>query len=260
MGRIRWEALVSKIMKKRLIPALLVILYLLFIVSSELQQSLLSSLFPSIQEHIYPRASLLRLLSEHLMLVFLSGFCAFITGLVLGIFVTRPYGREFLTPVQDLSALIQTFPPVAVLTLAVPAVGFGFFPAFIALYLYSILPIVRNTITGLLSVSSTMKEAATAMGMTPFQVLVKVELPQAFPAILAGTRISLIINIGTSTIGGVIGAGGLGVVIVAGLVRDNVAFVLQGAVAAAGLALLADTLFEAWNRRLSVVATQRVEQ
>ena len=100
--------------------------------------------------------------------------------------------------------------------------------------------------------SPALKNAAVGMGMTPLQVLTQVELPQAFPTILAGTRIAVIVNIGTSTIGGVIGAGGLGVVIVAGLVRDNVSFVLQGAVAAAGLAFMADYLFELWTRRLSV--------
>ncbi len=223
--------------------------YILYITLPAVQHTFLSPLFPNLQEILYPRASLLRLFTEHLLLVMLSGASAFFTGILLGIGVTRSWGREFLQPIQDLTALLQTFPPVAVLTLAVPAVGFGFTPAYLALYIYSILPIVRNTITGLLSVSPTLKEAARGMGMTPLQVLTKAELPQAFPAILAGTRISIIINIGTSTIGGVIGAGGLGVAIVAGLVRDNTAFVLQGAIAAAGLAFFADYLFESLERR-----------
>ncbi len=227
---------------------LFVAVYVLYITVPAVQLIFLSPLFPNLQEILYPRASLLRLFSEHLLLVLLSGSSAFITGILLGIAVTRSWGREFLQPIQDLTALLQTFPPVAVLTLAVPAVGFGFTPAYLALYIYSILPIVRNTITGLISVSPTLKEAARGMGMTPLQVLLKAELPQAFPAILAGTRISIIINIGTSTIGGVIGAGGLGVAIVAGLVRDNTAFVLQGAIAAAGLAFFADYLFETLER------------
>jgi len=244
---------------KRTLPAVFIVLYVLFLTMPRFQQGVLGFLFPTLEEHVYPRANLLVLFGEHLFLVVLSASSAFITGLVLGITVTRSWGRDFLQPIQDLTALIQTFPPVAVLTLAVPAVGFGFLPAYIALYLYSILPIVRNTITGLLSVSPALKSAAVGMGMTPFQVLMKVELPQAFPTILAGTRIAVIVNIGTSTIGGVIGAGGLGVVIVAGLVRDNVSFVLQGAIAAAGLAFLADYLFELWGRRLSVSTARLAE-
>ena len=241
----------TKILKQQKLGALFVLVYLLYVALPTLQYGVLSPLFPHLQEILYPRASLLRLFAEHLLLVLLSGISAFITGIFLGIAVTRPWGREFLQSVQDLTALLQTFPPVAVLTLAVPAVGFGFTPAYLALFLYSILPIVRNTITGLLSVPQPLKEAARGMGMTPLQVLIKAELPQAFPAILTGTRISIIINIGTATIGGVIGAGGLGVAIVAGLVRDNTAFVLQGAIAAAGLAFLADYLFELWEQKMN---------
>lgn len=241
----------KKLMQNR-IALLFILVYILYISLPIVQYTFLAPLFPDLQEILYPRATLLRLFGEHLLLVILSGTSAFITGILLGIAVTRAWGREFLRPIQDLTALLQTFPPVAVLTLAVPAVGFGFTPAYLALYIYSILPIVRNTITGLLSVSPTLKEAARGMGMTPLQVLLKAELPQAFPAILAGTRISIIINIGTSTIGGVIGAGGLGVAIVAGLVRDNTAFVLQGAVAAAGLAFFADYLFEALEQRYTL--------
>lgn len=242
---------VTKILKKQKLGTLFVLVYLLYVALPTLQYSVLSPLFPHLQDILYPRASLLRLFGEHLLLVLLSGISAFVTGIFLGIGVTRPWGREFLQSVQDLTALLQTFPPVAVLTLAVPAVGFGFTPAYLALFLYSILPIVRNTITGLLSVPQPLKEAARGMGMTPLQVLIKAELPQAFPAILTGTRISIIINIGTATIGGVIGAGGLGVAIVAGLVRNNTAFVLQGAIAAAGLAFLADYLFELWEQKMN---------
>ena len=241
----------TKFLKEQKLGTLFVIVYLLYVTLPTLQYSILAPLFPHLQDILYPRASLLRLFGEHLLLVLLSGISAFVTGIFLGISVTRPWGREFLQSVQDLTALLQTFPPVAVLTLAVPAVGFGFTPAYLALFIYSILPIVRNTITGLLSVPQPLKEAARGMGMTPLQVLIKAELPQAFPAILTGTRISIIINIGTATIGGVIGAGGLGVAIVAGLVRDNTAFVLQGAIAAAGLAFLADYLFELWEQKMN---------
>ncbi|HDQ13546.1 MAG TPA: ABC transporter permease [Sediminispirochaeta sp.] len=245
--------------KSSYLKLLVFVPYLAYLIFPQVQRTLLGTLFPATEELVYPRAGLLYLFGEHLLLVLLSEVLAFLSGLSLGIVVTRRWGEEFKQPVLDLSALLQTFPPVAVLTLAVPALGFGFAPAFLALYLYSILPIVRNCITGLSSVSPSLKEAARGMGMNSRQILFQVELPQAFPAILAGTRISTIINIGTATVGGVIGAGGLGVVIVAGLVRDNTAFVLQGALAAAGLALAADGIFELWNSRLSVVSSRSTD-
>ena len=113
----------------------------------------------------------------------------------------------------------QTFPPVAVLALAVPAVGFGVKPTMIALVLYGLLPIFENTITGLRQVSPTTLEAADGMGMSPSRRLVSVELPLALPVILAGVRVSTVINLGTATIGSTVAAKGLGEVIIAGLIR-----------------------------------------
>jgi osmoprotectant transport system permease protein len=222
--------------------------FLLFLLHPSFREILLRMMFPGSAEVLYPRAALPSLFGEHLLLVAASGSLALLTGVLLGIAVTRPRGREFLQPVQDLTALAQTFPPVAVLSLAVPAIGFGFPPAFLALFLYSILPVLSNTVSGLREVPEMIKEASVGMGMTPLQVLVKIELPLALPVILAGARTSLILNIGTATTGAVIGAGGLGVPIVSGLVRDNTAFVVEGAVAAAGTALLVDYLFEGFLR------------
>jgi len=131
---------------------------------------------------------------------------------------------------------------VAVLALAVPILGFGFTPTVFALFLYGLLPVVRNTIAGLRSVPETILDAAYGMGMSNFQALLKVELPLAMPVILTGIRISVTINIGTAMIGAVIGAGGLGSPIIAGLVRDNLAFIIQGALPAALMAIIADQL------------------
>lgn len=239
MGRNR-----PKMISLLLIRVSAILLFVLFLLHAGFRQALLSALFPAAQEVLYPRASLPVLFGEHLMLVGASGSLALIAGVLLGISVTRPRGREFLQPVQDLTALAQTFPPVAVLSLAVPAIGFGFPPAFLALFLYSILPVLSNTVSGLREVPDEIKEASRGMGMTPLQILLKIELPLALPVIIAGARTSLILNIGTATTGAVIGAGGLGVPIVSGLVRDNTAFVMEGAVAAAGTALLVDYLFE----------------
>jgi osmoprotectant transport system permease protein len=120
--------------------------------------------------------------------------------------------------------------------------GFGFLPTVVALFLYGLLPVVRNTIAGLHAVSGNIVDAAYGIGMSQFQALVRVEIPLAARVIMAGVRISVIINIGTAMIGAVIGAGGLGSPIIAGLVQDNVAYIIEGAVPAAILAVLADQL------------------
>lgn len=197
-------------------------------------------LFPGETTVIHPRASLLVLVWEHIQLVAISSSITVIIGIPLGIWVTRPSGRDFLPIVSDITSFGQTFPPVAVLALAVPVLGFGLMPTIVALFLYSLLPVVRNTIAGLRAVPTHLLDAAYGMGMGRLQVLFRVELPLSARVILAGVRISVIINIGTAMIGAVIGAGGLGSPIIAGLVRDNLAFIIEGALPAALLAILAD--------------------
>jgi osmoprotectant transport system permease protein len=237
------------ILKKICLIVLLLFLTALFFIPS-FMEGFLSGLFPSLTEVVYPRATLLEMSGEHLRLVAVSSFFAIITGLTGGILVTRKSGLEFLPIVQDSSSLAQTFPPVAVLALIVPLVGFGFTPAVVALVLYSILPVLNNTISGLNAVSPDIEEAARGMGMSPRQVLFKVELPIAAPVIMGGIRTSVIINVGTATLGSIVGAGGLGAPIVSGLVRNNNAFVFQGALATAILALTLDRIFAYLERRL----------
>jgi len=222
-----------------IIPIALIVLFF----SPDLLERVLSGLFPSLTDVIYPRATLPEMAGEHLLLVGVSSLFAVGAGLSGGIFVTRRWGLDFLPVVQDLSSLVQTFPPVAVLALTVPLVGFGFTPAVIALVLYSILPVLNNTITGLNSVSPDILDAARGMGMSPRHVLFNIELPIAAPVIMGGIRTSVIINVGTATLGSIVGAGGLGAPIVSGLVRNNNAFVFQGAFATALLALTLDGIF-----------------
>ncbi|EIM25257.1 ABC transporter permease [Microvirga lotononidis] len=187
---------------------------------------------------IYNQGSLLSLTLSHLRIVFLATLASTVLALGLGIFVTRPSGREFLPLSRSLVNIGQTFPPVAVLAIAVPLVGFGEKPTFIALFLYGLLPIFENTLTGLMEVSPQTLEAAKGMGMNPRQRLFQVELPLALPVILAGIRLSVIISLGTATIGSTVAAKGLGEVIIAGLQSNNVAFVLQGGLVVALLAVL----------------------
>jgi osmoprotectant transport system permease protein len=187
---------------------------------------------------IYNQGSLLGLTLSHLRTVAGATLASTVVAVLLGIFVTRPSGGDFLPLSRGLVNMGQTFPPIAVLAIAVPLVGFGEKPTFIALFLYGLLPIFENTLTGLEQVSPLTLEAAKGMGMSARQRLLQVELPLALPAILAGIRLSAIIGLGTATIGSTVAAKGLGEVIIAGLQSNNVAFILQGALVVALLAAL----------------------
>jgi osmoprotectant transport system permease protein len=207
-------------------------------------RALLGAVYPDLSEYVYPRAGMWRLVWQHLVMVGVSSGLSIVVGVGLGVVVTRSFGRDFLPTVNSLVSVGQTFPPVAVLALAVPAVGFGAKPAIIALFLYGLLPIVRGTVAGLESVGPELREAARGMGMTELGSLRQVELPLALGVIMAGIKTSVVINIGTATIGATIGAGGLGAPIITGLASDNPAFILQGSIMAALFAIIADGLLE----------------
>ncbi|HUZ18705.1 MAG TPA: ABC transporter permease, partial [Spirochaetia bacterium] len=151
----------------------LVAVFVFVVLDMSLWQAALTFLFPGNDQILYPRATVPVLMEEHLSLVATSSVLALIVGIPAGVFVTRRSGRDFLQVANDLTSLGQTIPPVAVLALAVPLLGFGFKPTVFALFLYSILPIVRNTISGLEGVPVEVIEAARGMGMTPMQVLLK---------------------------------------------------------------------------------------
>ena len=153
-----------------------------------------------------------------------------------------------MTLARMISNLGQTFPPIAVLAVTVPIVGFGFEPTFIALCAYGLLPVFENTVAGLRGLPDATLEAARGMGMSKAAILRQVELPLAAPVILAGIRVSTIINIGTATIGSTVGAKGLGEVIIAGLQAGNQAYIAQGAILVALLAITFDTSFRLIER------------
>jgi osmoprotectant transport system permease protein len=202
------------------------------------------------QEFLYPRSDALALTIEHLYMVTVSAGFSVVAGVFAGVLVTRKFWSDLLPAVNSIASVGQTFPPVAVLALAVPVVGFGFKPTIIALILYGFFPIVRNTIAGIESVPKEVKESAKGMGMTGIQILAKVELPLASKIILAGVRTSVIINIGTATIGATIGAGGLGAPIISGLINENFYYVLQGSLCVGLLAVVADKAIEDIGRLL----------
>ncbi|MBF5012395.1 ABC transporter permease [Burkholderia pseudomultivorans] len=202
---------------------------------------------------IYDRASLLDLTLAHLGTVALSSLIGTLVAVTAGIAVTRPSGADFLPVARSIVDIGQTFPPVAVLALAVPAVGFGLKPVLIALVLYGLLPVFESTIAGLEDVPRDVVDAARGMGMSGWQQLVSVELPLAFPVIVNGIRLAVVINLGTATIGSTVAARGLGDVIIAGLQTSNTAFVLQGGVIVGLLAVLVSDAIGA----LAKIATAR---
>src|ERR1700741_1095315 len=200
---------------------------------------------------IYDQGNLLTLALAQLGTVCLAAAASTIVAVGLGILVTRPSGAQFLPLSRTLVNIGQTFPPVAVLAVAVPLVGFGEKPTLIALFAYGLLPIFENTIAGLRSVPPVVLEAASGMGMSPAERLRGGELPLAMPLILEGIRLSLVINVGTATIGSTVAAKGLGEVIIAGLLSSNNAFILQGGLVTGLMAVLLYDALAALERRLS---------
>ena len=202
---------------------------------------------------IYDQGNLFALALAQLGTVLVAAGASTLVAVGLGILVTRPAGAQFLPLSRTLVNIGQTFPPVAVLAIAVPLVGFGEKPTLIALFAYGLLPIFENTIAGLRSCPPAVLEAASGMGMSPGQRLRRVELPLAMPLILEGIRLSLVISVGTATIGSTVAAKGLGEVIIAGLLSSNTAFILQGGLVTALMAVLLYDALQALERRLSPV-------
>jgi len=207
-------------------------------------EPLFRAAFPGVLHPIYTRASFLELTLAHCQLVGLSTFGAAIIGIGLGVFATRAAGREFAPMISAIAAIGQTFPPVAVLALAVPLLGYGAAPALAALALYAILPILEATLTGLYAAPEEARDAAVGMGFAPSGLLWRIELPLALPFILAGLRNAVIINMGTATIGSSVGALSLGSPIIEGLSASNPAYVIEGAMIVALLAVTTDRIFE----------------
>jgi osmoprotectant transport system permease protein len=212
--------------------------------------------FPDISAPVFTRGSFFSLWLSHAGLVAAGSLAATLFGVGLAIFVTRPAGRDFRPIAGALATVGQTFPPAAVLALAVPALGFGPRPTIVALFLYGVLPVIENAIAGLDGVPAAVREAAEGMGLSAWQRLRDVELPLALPAILAGIRVSVTIAIGTATIGSTVGALTLGTPIFDGLAANKLPFVIQGAVLVALFAVLTDMIFARLERRLQLPAAR----
>jgi osmoprotectant transport system permease protein len=183
-----------------------------------------------------------RLTLEHLYLVSISLLAAILISVPLGIIAEKKSGLGQI--ILGFVGIIQTIPSLALLVFMIPLLGIGGPPAIVALFLYSLLPVVRNTYTGLRDIPPPMRESAEALGLPPGARLRLVELPMASREILAGIKTSAVINVGTATLGALVGAGGYGQPILTGIRLDDVGLILQGAIPAALLALLVQGLFD----------------
>jgi osmoprotectant transport system permease protein len=194
-------------------------------------------------------ARLLARTSEHLWLVAVSLGLAMLIGLPLGIVAAKlpRVGR----PVLALCVILQTVPSLAMLVFMIPLFGIGARPAIAALFLYSLLPIVRNTITGLVSIPAPLAESAASLGLPKLVQLLRIELPLAARPIIAGVSTAAVINVGTATLGALIGAGGYGDPILTGIRLDDLSLILEGAIPAALLALLVMAAFQLLERAVT---------
>jgi len=177
---------------------------------------------------------------QHIGLTFISLCIAVLVGLPLGILIVRK--KQLSGIVLGIAGVLQTIPSIALLGFMIPLLGIGPKPAIVALLLYALLPIIRNTYTGILGVDASVKEAAVAMGMSKWQILFKVELPLAMPVIFAGIRTATVINVGVATLASLIAAGGLGEFIFGGISLNNTNMILAGAIPSALLAVVFDLL------------------
>ena len=189
---------------------------------------------------------LVQALLEHIQISFIALFFAVIIAVPLGIYLTKKV--RIAESIIGVTAVLQTIPSLALLGLMIPLFGIGKIPAIIALVIYALLPILRNTYTGIKEVDPSLTEAAMAMGMNTTKRLLRVELPLAMPVMMAGIRTAMVLIIGTATLAALIGAGGLGDIILLGIDRNNTELIILGAIPAALLAILFDALLRGMQK------------
>ncbi|HVD61976.1 MAG TPA: ABC transporter permease, partial [Gemmatimonadaceae bacterium] len=186
------------------------------------------------------RAPLGSALVRHILLVTISLIAGILVAIPLGLWLD--YAGRAAEPVIRAVGLLQTIPSLALLAFMVPLIGIGVWPALVALWIYSLYPILRSTYSGIRDADPNAVHAARALGMTPGQILTQVRLPLAAPTILSGIRTAAVIGVGTATLAAFIGAGGLGEPIATGLALADTRLILSGALPAAALALVVDAL------------------
>ena len=197
----------------------------------------MSELFSTLDDR---KGEVLTTILEHIQISFIALLIAILIAVPLGIALTKT--KRLSEVVMNIAAILQTIPSLALLGLMIPIFGIGRVPAIIALVVYALLPILRNTYTGIKEVDPSLIEAAKGIGMKPMRRLTKVELPIAMPVMMAGIRTAMVLIIGTATLAALIGAGGLGDLILLGIDRNNTSLILIGAIPAALLAIMFDLI------------------
>lgn len=203
----------------------------------------------SIQYLMNNQGDFITLLREHLIMVVVAEVAAILVAIPLAIAATQHSQAKRL--VMGFGNVAQTIPTLGVIAIAFPLLGIGFAPSVFGIWLYALFPIITNTITGIEDVDDEILEAAKGMGMTKREQLQKVELPLALPVIFGGIRTSSVLNVGTAYLAFFIGGGGLGVWVVSGITQFDNPKILAGAIPGALLAIMADRLFGAMEKRLS---------
>lgn len=232
--------------KKWLIPALYALGFLIWIFFFDEGLAALSPWLPK-RAALQLRTTLPMLAWQHFFIVVVSTSLAVLTSLFLGSLVHLSRSAELKSLVLSVSAIGETVPSAAVIALSVPLLGYGNLPCMLALYLYAILPVVRNTIVGMEAIAPSVREAGTGMGMTRFQQFLHIDIPLAAPIILTGIRTALVINISVATIGATVGAGGFGVPIISGIRVYDPVMVVQGSVPVLLMAMFADKMFRVFT-------------
>lgn len=209
------------------------------------REFLLSKNLISSQSEVKSESAASEILSKtltHLKITFIALIIALLIAVPLGVLIY--FYSAISRPVLYFTGLLQTIPSIALLALMIPLFGIGIVPAIVALFLYALLPILRNTAIGLFSIDPLLKKVATGIGLTRWQRLRYVEIPLAMPTLFAGIKTAAVINIGTATLAAFIGAGGLGEFIVTGLALNDTDLILKGAIPAAILAIIVEFAFE----------------
>jgi osmoprotectant transport system permease protein len=235
------------------------ILVLLFIFSVEyftvIEKWLL--LFIKPKNIFVERISLQEAATQHIVIVAISSFFSVLIAMMIAISTKFKFMSEFRDFFLSAATFGQTVPTVALLAILVPFLGYGYKPILIALFIYGILPVLRNAIEGFDLTSNDIREAANGMGMSKLQILARVEMPLALPAIIAGIKISTILNISVATIGATVGVKGFGTLIVNGIRGSDTIMLLKGAIPVSLLAIATESLFTSLEKSITPDMTYR---
>ena len=229
-------------MKKWILSGLLFAAFLFSIFNFSAIEGFLT-LFITPKNIFAERTPLYEIAYMHIGVVALSSFLSILVAVALALLTKMSFMKEIRDFLLSSAIFGQTIPTVAILAILIPVFGYGVLPVLIALFIYGVLPVFRNTVEGLNTIPEEIKENAKAVGMNKMQMLLKVEIPLAMPAIIAGIRVSVILNISVATIGATVGLVGFGTLVLNGIRSQDLIMLLKGAIPVSLLALAVDSLF-----------------